>query len=87
MSVVVVTIPAPRASLVGTRRVEAEWESMAEGDLATKQDLQVLERTLKAELRAEFMSAMNDQTRTLIVAMGTMMLTVSGLAFAAARLV
>ena len=59
-------------------------------DVATKRDLDKLEVRLKAELLAEVHKALAEQTRTVVLTAALTnvgaILTVAGLAFAAARL-
>jgi hypothetical protein len=52
-------------------------------DIATKRDLE----SLQDRLEAKFFEELNSQTKTLVFAMSTMVLTVAGLAFAAAHLI
>ncbi len=51
-------------------------------EVATKRDLDAL----ASQMRAEFRGELNSQTRTLIVVLSSMFLSVAGLAFAIARL-
>jgi hypothetical protein len=52
-------------------------------DVATKRDLE----SLQHRLEAKFFEELNSQTKTLVFAMSTMVLTVASLAFAAAHLI
>ena len=55
-------------------------------DVATKQDLDQLERRLRAELTADFRLAILEQTRTMLFGMVASVFTAVSLTYAAVRL-